>query len=263
MSQSQTADNFHAVLAIKNINLFPNESDQVEFSLSKENKVTAQYATYDAKKGYDLRGVRAKSKDGKGYVRLVLSLSGEPRQYFQAALFKNEKKQSDKAPDFRGSITIEKDEEQGDLKLGLSAWVKEGEKSGKYLAIAISEIKEKGAYEKKPQSAKNVNSSSDPFDMDDGESEQAAPAPQQRQAPVSQQRQAPARQAPVAQQQAPARQEPSGVRSMPPRQVPSGQRQAPARTSPPPQRNAPPQRQAVAQAQDDGYSDDPDFDVPF
>ena len=182
-----------SVLAIKNINLFTNENKEIQFSLSRENKVTAQYSAYDKEKGYDLRGVRAKSAAGKGYIRLVLSLSGEEkRSYFQGALFKNDKKESEKSPDFRGSITIG----EGN-KLALSAWIKTGEKAGQYLSVAISEFVSESASAAQPvksQRAKPV----DPFDMDDD-----APAPAA--APQAQAPQAPARQRPTP---APAPQKP-------------------------------------------------------
>lgn len=155
------------ILAIKNINLFTNENAEIQFSLSREQKVTAQYSAYDKEKAYDLRGIRAKSKAGKGYIRLVLSLSGaEKREYFQGALFKNEKKEGAKSPDFRGSVTV-----NDDVKVALAAWIKTGDKAGQYLSIAISEFRSETA----PATSHAPKSQSrDPFDMND------APAPATR-----------------------------------------------------------------------------------
>lgn len=159
MSKSQ-------ILAIKNINLFTNENAEIQFSLSRDEKVTAQYSAYDKEKCYDLRGIRTKSKAGQGYIRLVLSLTGgEKRQYFQGALFKNDKKESDKSPDFRGSITVEED-----VKLALAAWIKTGDKAGKYLSIAISEFRSDNAPAHAPKSQ-----SGDPFDMNDTPAPAARP----------------------------------------------------------------------------------------
>jgi len=47
-------------------------------------------------------------------------------------LFKNNKKTTDKHPDFTGDITV------NGKKLRLSAWTKEG-KSGKFISLSVSE----------------------------------------------------------------------------------------------------------------------------
>lgn len=224
-----------AILNIKNINLFTNENPEIQFSLSRDEKVTAQYSAYDKEKGYDLRGVRAKSKAGKGYIRMVLSLTGDEgskRQYFQAALFKNDKKDTDKAPDFRGSVQFS---ENQDDKLALAAWIKTGDKAGKYMSIAISEFRSDSASARAP--VKNQSPAGDPFDMDDD-----APA-----APAA--RTAPARPAAVA---APSRSaaRPDGYQSQ------SRPTPAPARTQ---ARPAPAPAPAQAPAND---WDDMD-DIPF
>lgn len=167
MSKSQ-------ILSIKNINLFTNVNPEIEFSLSRDEKMTASYSAYDKEKCYDLRGIRAKSKAGKGYIRLVLSITdGAKRDYFQGALFTNDKKESDKSPDFRGSITISED-----VKVALSAWIKTGDKAGKYLSIAISEFKSDNAPTHAPKAQ-----SGDPFDMNDAPAS-APTAPRQAPAPA-------------------------------------------------------------------------------
>ena len=199
-----------AILAIKNINLFTNDNPEIQFSLSREEKVTAQYSAYDKEKGYDLRGVRAKSAAGQGYIRLVLSLvgaQGEKRAYFQGALFKNEKKETEKAPDFRGSITVSEG-----VKLALSAWIKTGEKAGQYLSVAISEFQSDSSAQPpaRAPAAQNQRASrpADPFDMDGDGSRAPAPA---------------------AARQAPARYASAPARTTPPRQAPAPSRQpAPA-----------------------------------
>ena len=50
----------------------------------------------------------------------------------QGSLFKNEKKNNEKSPEYTGNIFVNGKE------MRLSAWVKEG-KSGKFLSIQISE----------------------------------------------------------------------------------------------------------------------------
>jgi hypothetical protein len=46
-------------------------------------------------------------------------------------LFKNDKKESEKHPDYKGNITV------GGQDYWLSAWIKEG-KSGKFMGLAVS-----------------------------------------------------------------------------------------------------------------------------
>lgn len=218
------------LLRLANLNVFQNTNEKIEFSLSKDNRVQAQYSGYDKDKGYDVRGVRQKSNAGKGYIRLSVSLiDGEARSYFNGALFKNDKKDSDKQPDFRGSLNL--DNLPDGPKLALAAWIKQGEKAGDYLSIAISEFKPaEGA--QAPVSHVAPGSS---FDMDDD-----APAPRQ--------------QAPAARQPEPARQQPAPARTAPP-----------AARQPAPVRNVPaPSRPVTGAAQAPAYAgfDDSD-DIPF
>lgn len=175
-------------LRLANVNLFQNSNDKIEFSLSRDNRVVAQYSSYDTTKGYDVRGVRQKvAATGKVYIRLSFALiEGDTRSYFNGALFKNERKTSEKQPDYRGTINL--DNQSDGPKLSLSAWIKNGTKSGDYLSISISEYQEQDHHS---QSRHSADSGSD------------APAPAPARAPAAAPARAPAR-APAAPARAPA-----------------------------------------------------------
>ena len=181
------------LLRLANFNVFQNTNEKIEFSLSKDNRVQAQYSGYDKDKGYDIRGVRQKSTAGKGYIRLSVALiDGDSRQYYNAALFKNDKKAIEKQPDFRGSLNL--DNQQDGPKLSLAAWIKSGEKAGDYLSIAISEFQSKDDVP-----APKSQSHSSGFDMDDAPAPRSAPAARQQAPAPAQRPAAPAR--PLAQPQ--------------------------------------------------------------
>lgn len=131
------------LLTLANFNLFSNTNPEIEFSINKDTRVQAQYSGYDKPKGFDVRGIRAKSAAGSGYIRLSLSIVDDQnqREYHNGALFVNDKKMTEKHPDFQGSVNL--DNKTDGPKLRLSAWKKTGEKAGDYLAISIQEYKER------------------------------------------------------------------------------------------------------------------------
>lgn len=50
----------------------------------------------------------------------------------RGVLFKNDRKESDKHPDYKGNINV------GGVEFWLSAWIKEGAK-GKFMSLSVSE----------------------------------------------------------------------------------------------------------------------------
>lgn len=67
-------------------------------------------------------------------------------------LFRNDKKDNDRAPEYKGNITV------GGQDYWLSAWIKEG-KSGKFMGLAVSP--------KEPIAKHSERSRSTGFDSDD------------------------------------------------------------------------------------------------
>ena len=67
-------------------------------------------------------------------------------------LFRSDKKDSDRAPDYRGNITV------AGQDYWLSAWIKEG-KSGKFMGLAVSP--------KEPMAKPSERSKATGFDTDD------------------------------------------------------------------------------------------------
>lgn len=162
------------LLTLANFNLFSNTNSEIEFSIAKDNRVQAQYSGYDKSKGYDVRGIRAKSGAGVGYVRLSISIldANGQREYHNGALFVNDKKQTEKQPDFQGSVNL--DNKSDGPKLRLSAWKKTGAKSGDYLSVSIQEFQSR-----EQSTTQGANASGGAFDMN-GDS----PAPASSRAPA-------------------------------------------------------------------------------
>jgi hypothetical protein len=71
------------------------------------------------------------------------------------SLFKNDKKTSEKHPDYKGSAMV------GGEEFWLSAWIKEG-KSGKFMSISL-QPKEEGAANSKSSKKEEDDSDSMPF----------------------------------------------------------------------------------------------------
>jgi uncharacterized protein (DUF736 family) len=165
-----------SLLTLANFNLFRNTNQEIEFSISKDNRVQAQYSGYDKAKGFDVRGIKARSSAGVGYIRLSIGMSDAngQREFHNGALFVNDKKTTDKQPDFQGSVNL--DNSKDGPKLRLSAWKKTGEKAGPYLSISIQEFQVKD--QPAAQDAK-APTAQDDFDMND-----EAPAPAATRAPA-------------------------------------------------------------------------------
>lgn len=195
-----------SLLTLANFNLFRNTNSQIEFSIAKDNRVQAGYSAYDKSKGYDVRGIRQKSAAGVGYIRLSISMidGAGNREYHNGALFVNDKKETDKQPDFQGSVNL--DNKTDGPKLRLSAWKKTGEQAGDYLSVSIQEFQSR-----EEAASKGGNTGGGAFDMND-DAPAPAPAPAARQRPAAQQRdEGRGRAAPPARNAAPARNAPAAT----------------------------------------------------
>jgi hypothetical protein len=71
-------------------------------------------------------------------------------------LFKNDKKDNERAPDYKGNIMVEGKD------YWLSGWIKEG-KTGKFLGLALSPREESTKYNKQAKSTADIDEDSVPF----------------------------------------------------------------------------------------------------
>ena len=75
----------------------------------------------------------------------------------QGSLFKNDRKESERHPDYKGEINVD-----GEL-YWLSAWVKDGKK-GKFLSLSIKPKEDIGSNSKPPSRRQEADTDSDlPF----------------------------------------------------------------------------------------------------
>ena len=150
-----------SLLTLGDFNLFRNTNKDIEFSKAKDDRVQAEYSAYDKQKGYDVRGIRARSEAGVPFIRLSISIlnSDGGRDYHNAALFTNDKKTTDKHPDFQGTVNL--DNKKDGPKLRLSAWKKKGEKAGDYLSVSIRDYQPK----QEGESDGGNHSAEDSFDL--------------------------------------------------------------------------------------------------
>lgn len=129
-----------------NFSLFKNTNDGITFNKSKDEKVRADYngngSERDAADKIQIIGIKALSAAGKQYIRLVfIDRTGLDNTYYNAALFLNEKKDSEKQPDYTGSVDLDRD---GNERLRLAAWLKTSDRAGRYLSVSVSEFLSQG-----------------------------------------------------------------------------------------------------------------------
>lgn len=130
--------NKDAVLAVKNVKLFPNQKPSQFFFLNKEEKVMADYTGYDLSKGYNLSAKDMIGSKGTQYVSFSFSLKADDgsRETAYGKLFAVQNP-TEKGPTLKGVLQLTKDSDGP--KLNVSAWKKTGKESGKeYLSLAFS-----------------------------------------------------------------------------------------------------------------------------
>ena len=71
----------------------------------------------------------------------------------RGVLFKNDRKESEKHPDYKGNINV------GGVEFWLSAWIKEGAK-GKFMSLSVSEKEQR----KESQQSRQQRPPADDFD---------------------------------------------------------------------------------------------------
>lgn len=153
-----------SLLELEFFNLFKNNDDRIQYSLSKEEKVRADYSSYDKLK-FDVKGINATSQGTGDYIRLTIAtISGEKREYHNGVLFVAQK-DHDAQPDYFGTVSLDK--ERGGPTLRLAAWKKVGEKAGDFLSVAISEHMAKQQGESDASSSTQKSNQHQSPDLDD------------------------------------------------------------------------------------------------
>lgn len=121
------------LIAIKNVLVFNNVSDKVQFFTKKDEKVKATMSGYDKDKGYDIK-LLAANKDGKEYIRVQVNAENE---FLNGVLFPTKEKRSANSPDYYGQLDARSD--NGDVIVArLAAWKKTGPKAGEFLSLSIT-----------------------------------------------------------------------------------------------------------------------------
>ena len=119
-----------ALIAIKNVLVFNNTNEKVQFFAKKGERVTATMSGFETGK-YDVKLLAAASKEALNYYRVQANADGE---FVNGALFPTKKKNTANSPDYYGQLEVD-----GVTVARLSAWKKTGAKAGEFLSISIQE----------------------------------------------------------------------------------------------------------------------------
>jgi hypothetical protein len=129
-----------------NASIFSNKNDKVQFNKSKDEKVKADYnGNGSDKDGMDkvqITGIRTTSNAGKPFIKVTFidrTVDGTTN-FYNGALFANDRKENEGQPDFTGSLDLDR---EGKQKLRLAGWTKTTKNNEKYMSVAVSEYKNK------------------------------------------------------------------------------------------------------------------------